>query len=282
MSSDSKNVKLGACRVKFGGVDLGLTKGGVEVQVATETKKVNVDQFGTTEVNEYIQGRTVKVTAPLAETTLENLKKITPGASLTTQAVSIKAAGSIEFAGQPVDNDTITVNGIVFTFTAAGSGANEIAIGADLATTLANAATELNGAADAELTVATYSSTATAITITYGTAGDAGNAFTLGASAAIPSGATLEGGYVGEHSLVTVVTGNGKSLLDFAQELVLHPVANADNDKSEDVTIPKASTAGSYTFAFKFDEERVFNVEFSGYADVNTGVLFKVGDTAIS
>lgn len=37
-----KNIKLGACKVSFGGVDLGYTKGGVQVEVATETLKVTV------------------------------------------------------------------------------------------------------------------------------------------------------------------------------------------------------------------------------------------------
>ena len=41
-----KNIKLGACKVSFGGVDLGYTKGGVQVEVATETLKVTVDQLG--------------------------------------------------------------------------------------------------------------------------------------------------------------------------------------------------------------------------------------------
>jgi hypothetical protein len=31
-----KNIKLGACKVSFGGQDLGYTKGGVEVEVSTE------------------------------------------------------------------------------------------------------------------------------------------------------------------------------------------------------------------------------------------------------
>lgn len=41
-----KNIKLGACAVSFAGTDLGYTKGGVEVEVSTETLKVTVDQLG--------------------------------------------------------------------------------------------------------------------------------------------------------------------------------------------------------------------------------------------
>lgn len=88
MASDIKNVKLGVCTVKFNGVDLGYTKGGVEVTVKTDTHKVNIDQFGKTPINEYIMGREVTVKVPLAETTLDNLVKIMPGATLVTDAVT--------------------------------------------------------------------------------------------------------------------------------------------------------------------------------------------------
>lgn len=42
-----KNIKLGACKVSFGGVDLGYTKGGVQVEIATETLKVTVNHQNT-------------------------------------------------------------------------------------------------------------------------------------------------------------------------------------------------------------------------------------------
>lgn len=87
-NNQAKNVKLGVCRVLFDGVDLGFTKGGVEVSVATETHEVQVDQAGQTPINEYIMGRTVTVKAPLAETTLENLVAIMPGAKLVTDGTS--------------------------------------------------------------------------------------------------------------------------------------------------------------------------------------------------
>lgn len=170
-TSNTKNVKLGVCRVSFGEEDLGFTKGGVEVSVETETHEVTVDQMGETPINEYIMSRTCTVTVPMAETTLENLVKIMPGATLVT------------------DSTTDT------------------------------------------------------------------------------------------KKYVNVPTGVGKSLLDVAQELVLHPIANEDEDKSEDFVIPKAATAGAMTYSYTVDEERVFECEFKAYADEN-GNLFKVGDTS--
>lgn len=86
--SNTQNVKLGVCRVYYGGQDLGFTKGGVEVAVETNTHEVTVDQMGETPINEYITSRTCTVTVPLAETTLENLVKIMPGATLVADTES--------------------------------------------------------------------------------------------------------------------------------------------------------------------------------------------------
>jgi hypothetical protein len=86
MASDTKNVKLGVCTISYDGKDLGYTQGGVQVSVKTDTHKVNIDQFGKTTVNELIMSRDVSVKVPLAETTLENLVAIMPGATLVTGA----------------------------------------------------------------------------------------------------------------------------------------------------------------------------------------------------
>jgi hypothetical protein len=79
---DLNLVTLGACRVMYGGVDLGYTMGGVEVEVVTESRNITLDQFGDSTINQSILGRSVRITVPLAETTLDNLVKIMPGATL--------------------------------------------------------------------------------------------------------------------------------------------------------------------------------------------------------
>ncbi len=172
MASDTKNVKLGVCSVFFNSIDLGYTKGGVEVEVKTETKKVMVDQFGQSVINEYIMGRTCTAKVPLAETTLENLVKIMPGATIET-----------------------------------GVGPTDPA-------------------------------------------------------------------------KVVVTNGIGISLLDIAQKLVLHPIANAAGNKNDDFVMPKAMTAGDLNFAFKLDDERIYNCTFTAYPDPVTKTLFIVGDEA--
>lgn len=95
MASDTKNVKLGVCRITFGGKDLGYTKGGVDVTVTTDTHKVTVDQFGQTTVNEVILGRNCMVKAPLAETTLANLVSIMPGATLVSADNHVEVVTSV-------------------------------------------------------------------------------------------------------------------------------------------------------------------------------------------
>jgi hypothetical protein len=92
-----KNIKLGACAVSFAGADLGYTKGGVEVEISTETLKVTVDQLGQTTISELIQGRNIKVTAPLAESVLANMVNLMPGSSMSTDTkiLSIKSAQGI-------------------------------------------------------------------------------------------------------------------------------------------------------------------------------------------
>ena len=83
-----ENIRLGTCKVLLGGTDgvggtdMGLTIGGVEVSVETATHETMVDQFGDTPVKSFIQGRNVKVTMNLAETTVDKLAALMPGATL--------------------------------------------------------------------------------------------------------------------------------------------------------------------------------------------------------
>lgn len=171
LTSSTTNVKLGVCKVTLGGENLGFTKGGVEVQVETESHVVTVDQFGSTPISEYTTGRTCTVTVPMAETTLDHLVAIMPGAT-------------------------------------------------KLGSTAANYHAE-------------------------------------------------------------VKTGVGTELRSIAKVLRLHPISLPDTDKSEDFVIPMAGTTGALTFAYKTDEERVFNVEFKAYAS-DDGKLFYVGAVNIN
>lgn len=278
--SDTKNVKLGVCKVFYEGKDLGYTQGGVEVSVTTETHKTNVDQFGKTTINEYIMGREVTVKVPLAETTLDNLVAIMPGATLVTDAAA--ASGSMTIATQPTNGQTVIVNGRTVTFKTAPANDLDVLIGASATATAANLAGVLNSSVDTAISVATYTAAAAVVNVAFDARGIAGNSFTLatgtaGASVTV-SGAKLTGGTAGTTNRVEVTNGVGADLLSIAKELRLHPKSLPDNDKSEDFVIPLAATPGALTFAYKLEEERIFNCDFTGYPDPNTGKLFSVGN----
>jgi hypothetical protein len=72
----------------------------------------------------------------------------------------------------------------------------------------------------------------------------------------------------------------GTSLRSLAGELVLHPKDVDVADKSRDVVIPLAMAKGDMQFSFKADDQRVYAVEFEGFVDLDTGVLFVLGDPA--
>ncbi len=176
--ANAENVQLGTCQILYGPagseVDLGLTIGGVEVEVSTTTHETKLDQFGDTVANEFIMGRNITIRMSLAETTLDNMVALFPGA---TKVVS----------------------------------------------------------------------------------------------------STKEN--------VKVTSGTGESLLLAAKQMILRPIENANAtpvDKTKDLVIPKCATAGNMRFAFKYDEERVFNCEFKGYPDATkNGLLFTFGDSTV-
>jgi hypothetical protein len=108
-----------------------------------------------------------------------------------------KARGTIVFSGQPTANDTVTINGTVFTFKASGATGNQSNIGETLADTLDALVTVLNASVVAGVALATYSNVSdTTLKILFDAVGEAGNAFTLAKSCSVAtlSAATLEGG----------------------------------------------------------------------------------------
>ena len=273
--SSTSNIKMGTCKISLDGVDLGLTMGGVDVEVSTTTHETKVDQFGDSVVNERIMGRNITVKCPLAETTLDNMAALIPGATMVEDGV--KASGTVTFSGQPSANETITVKGVTFTFKAAASALTDLPILATLALTLAAAPKIIRVACAGDVKVV---ASATVLTVTAATSGVLGNTYTLAktATAATVSGATLTGGTDSTKRKVEVTNAVGTDLLAQAKELILHPIANAANNLSEDLVIPLAATAGQMNFAYKYDTERVFNCEFKGYPDNTTGVLFIYGN----
>jgi hypothetical protein len=271
MASSTENVKLGVCNVLFDGIDLGFTKGGVEVEVATSTKEITVDQFGETPIGEIIMGRTVSAKVPLAETTLDNLVAIMPGSELISDGA--KAVGTVTFAtAAPVNTDSISIAGAVFTFKTTPVGPNDMAIPASIGAAASSLAAKIN--ANAIPYVA--SALAGVVTVTAKNRGVSGNGV-ITKTVATPANVTvvnLAGGVDATKAQVKVSNGVNTNLLALAKTLVLRPKGTAGED---DFTIHRAMCPGALNFAYQFDNERVFSAAFKGYA-LDDGQLFALGD----
>jgi hypothetical protein len=283
--SDTKNVKIGVCRAIFDNNDLGFTKGGVEVSVSTETHPVTVDQFGKTSINEYIMGRTVKVKVPLAETTLENLVRTMPGATLASDGAA--ATGTVTIATNLTAGQTLVIGGKTITARATVqtlTGNLDFVLGATAALTAAALGAFIDASSDGVLSGLDASVTGAVVTLTARARGTAANAVTLAtgtaAGSVTVSGATMTGGVAVTKARVDVTTGTGIDLLSLAKTLRLHPKGKPDSDTSEDFVVPLAATPGAITFAYQLENERIFNVEFTGYPDSTTDKLFFIGDAA--
>lgn len=83
---DITNVKVGVCTVTFNGIDLGHTKGGVEVSYEPVYKDVSVDKYGETVVEKYLMGEKFTAKVPLAEYTIANLRNAIPNATFAGAA----------------------------------------------------------------------------------------------------------------------------------------------------------------------------------------------------
>lgn len=79
---DATNIKIGACSVTFNSVDLGHTKGGVEVTYAPEFADITADQYGNTPIDKALTGEVMTVKVPLTESQVANLNVAAPLSTL--------------------------------------------------------------------------------------------------------------------------------------------------------------------------------------------------------
>lgn len=272
----SENIRMGTCRVTYGGVDLGFTMGGVEVTVATTTHETKVDQLGDAVAAESIMGRTINVKAPLVETSVYNMTNVMPGATLNVVG-GASTVGTITMATTPVAGDYVNIGGAIFTFRAAITFANDVLVGGSTTIAATNLKNVLNASTDVFVSRFTWTSSAAIVTGTAKIKGTALNASPLSAGQVSITVTPFASGVEPTSANVSVTTATGQSLLSAAKELRLHPIAKLVSDTSEDLVIPLAACAGGMSFAYKYDSERVFDCEFKGYPNSSTGVLFTYG-----
>ncbi len=111
---------------------------------------------------------------------------------LVPLATGVRAIGTLTWSVNPSNGETITLNGVVWTFVSGTATGNQTHIAGTLAATLLQLVSDLNASVVTGLVVATYVFTSgSVITIWYDTVGVGGNSYTLAASVATPSAATL-------------------------------------------------------------------------------------------
>lgn len=115
------------------------------------------------------------------------------------------ARGFIQFSANPSPGETITLNGVVWTFVAASTGSStETVIQASGELTVAQLASDLNASTEADLELAMYSATGAIadndlkLNVVYDDTGAEGNDYTLAASFATPSGSELTLGFTSD------------------------------------------------------------------------------------
>jgi hypothetical protein len=84
--ADITNVQVGVCTVTFNGVDLGHSKGGVEVSYEPTHHDISVDKYGETVVEKVLIGEKLTAKVPLAEFTIANLRNAIPQAQFAGAA----------------------------------------------------------------------------------------------------------------------------------------------------------------------------------------------------
>lgn len=279
MANNPNNIRLSACRVRYGGADLGFTTGGVDVSIKTTTKAINVDQYGATPINEIVLGRTLTIKIPFAETDLDTFYSIMKSSGAQLQNPNKNATATIVFKSLPAAGDTITIGETVVDIVAseedeAAPGTFPAVVDHNAAVFLNNICTTIN--AHASDIVATNNGVLT-ITLTGKGATTKGTVI----SANIAGGAGIitqfTGGTNSADRSVLISSNAGKSLFSQAQELVLHPLNLDDADATEDFIVPLAATAGDVEFSYKYDAIRVFTISFTGYVDPNTDILCRFG-----
>lgn len=192
-----------------------------------------------------------------------------------TTGAGVKASGTITFTGNPLANDTVTVNGVVITFVAASPTGNQVLIGASGALTAVNLNTFLNASSNPSIAAGSYSVASGVVTVKYDTVGTAGNSFTLAESATnvAVSGATLSGGANASAVGYAVPPGAGQdisALLGLSSSTALAVVPGYDSETPLAAITALANISNDWygsMFAASVQPTKDDNVAVAGYVE---------------
>lgn len=114
----------------------------------------------------------------------------------TIDLLAVKALGSFTFSQNPAAGDAVTFGTTAVTFVSTTPVGTQVRIGATLEATLEALLLFLQGSADSQIILCTYSLAATTLLVEFKVTGTAGNAFEIGATSplVLVSGHTLEQG----------------------------------------------------------------------------------------
>lgn len=241
MGVNTNKINLGVCDVTFNGNDMGATKGGVEVHVKTSTHEVKTDQTGETPVKEIITGTTVEVKVPMAETDLDRLTVILP------QSVGLAAAAAA--TGYLVNLGAGYV-----------AGATSVKI-------------DTGAGTPAPGSVFTFAGHTTAYRVTGWNSGSGTLSFVQnGSGAGGLTGPVLDNEpltFAARNAGVEIRSGVNVDLMSVAKELKLHPTGLDPANTDSDFTVFKAAPSPNFTFKYQSSAERIYEVTFKGYVDVD-------------
>ena len=209
----------------------------------------------------------------------------TTGVASTISLMSLpRAVGNILFAGNPANNDTVTINGTLVTFKNAAPVGNQVLIGTDLNESIVNLTNFLNSSVDAGIAAGVYTSNPTRLYVQAKATGPSGNAITLAASVATPSGATLVGGsgtaIAGKLNMSAspAYVANGINA-----ETALHAVQVLDNIYGNTwygLVVPSASDVDHLAIANYIDADTVQH--FYGVTTQDNAVLIPNNQTSVA
>lgn len=97
--------EVGPCQVKFNGVDLGYTKGGVKFTDEVLKQEITYDQTGETVQNMVTKGRKTKVEVPLTNQQLSLIEALIAGATIDEDGMIV--ASSTGLSGRTVAKELI-------------------------------------------------------------------------------------------------------------------------------------------------------------------------------
>lgn len=221
-----------------------------------------------------------------------NRFEVTSGTTGATSSVSFATAptavGNYSFAGQPANNDTITLNGTTVTFVTAAPVGNQVQIGASLADTLTALLAFLTASADVQLVKFSYTLVGSVLYVKSVATGTAGNALTttkVGVNITV-SGATLSGGSGVDISTMTALrsTSSGAYVVaGMAAESAATAVALFDDNFGQNwyaVTVTGATNADHQAVGAYIEAST--NKHVYGVSTTEAGVISSASTTDIA